>query len=239
MTKLSALIMLAAIVLASVFGTMVFTKKSSGGGSTDIAKYLDENPMVVYNALMKAQGKMAEDQASQEKEKISKRRAEIEDAAAPFLGNKDAKNIVVKFSDYNCGYCKTTVDEYVKLVTENKNVKVILRDMPILGDASRYASGVAVATFRTNPDKYQALHIALLKHSGRTEDSINEVIASVGLDVAKIKAEAAKPEVQTILNKNGELGRDLGIQGTPTFIINGEMLKGAADYAKLKELTSK
>jgi protein-disulfide isomerase len=202
-----------------------------------VAQFIVENPEVIANSLRRAQ-QIETDRLTREAQKsIGDKRAEIDnDANTPVAGNPEGDVVVVEFFDYNCGYCKKVADDLAKLVNEHKNVKLVLKEFPILGPVSEVAARAGIAGYRLDKDKYFKLHMALLHAAARDEAAILKVAEGVGYNADKLKKEMASKEVDEQINKHRSLGQAIGIRGTPSFVINGQLQRGALDYAALKGL---
>ena len=151
----------------------------------------------------------------------------------PEAGNKDGDITIVEFYDYNCGYCKRALSDVMTVLGEDKNVRVILIDLPILGDASMEAAKWSLAAAKQ--DRYLELHVALMEHRGRLGVSQIESIAEkMGLDVEKLRADKESDDVIKQLNVNIDKARALGITGTPAFIIGEDLARGYVGLDGLK-----
>ncbi len=151
----------------------------------------------------------------------------------PFVGPKDAKVTVVEFFDYNCGYCKQATRDLMRLIDEEKgSVKFLFKELPILSDSSELAARYALAANRQG--KYLEYHVALMESSGGyTEASLESLAKKVGLDVDKLKKDADAQDVRDALAKNMQLARELGVRGTPFFIIGKQKIPGAIGYTQM------
>jgi protein-disulfide isomerase len=125
-----------------------------------------------------------------------------------------------------------------QLLTEDKNLRVVLKEFPILGPGSVAAAKVAVAVSRTNAS-YWAFHQALYESRGEvTEDTALGEARTLGLDADKLKAEAAAPDVAAVIQSSYDLAGKLGVNGTPTYIIGDAIIPGAVDISQLRQAIS-
>ncbi len=198
-----------------------------------IKEYLVANPDVVVEALKAYDAQ----QATRQQETFTQRLKEKHDAVfkseAPFIGNEKGDITVVEFFDYNCGYCKKAIDGITKLVEEDKNVRFVFFDLPILGESSRMASQWALAAERQG--KYFPYHQALMKFSGmKDEENLSKIAKDVGLDVDKLKKDAADPAITQRIDEHVRLAQELGISGTPGFIFGEVLVPGYTDYEGMK-----
>jgi protein-disulfide isomerase len=152
----------------------------------------------------------------------------------PVAGNPKGDVTVVEFMDYNCGWCKKSVDEIVKLTEDDKNVRVVMKEFPIFGAGSDYAARAALASVKQG--KYWDLHRALFKQETQvTQDVVDEVAASLGIDVAKMKTDMDSKEIKDIILANHELAKSLKIEGTPAFIVDEEVVPGYVPLSTLMQ----
>jgi protein-disulfide isomerase len=138
---------------------------------------------------------------------------------------------LVEFFDYNCGYCRKAFNEIVGLTKEEKDLRVVFVEFPILSEDSRVASQAAIASVKQ--DKYWEFHSALMAHKGPiTSEAVFKIAGDVGLDVEKLKTDMQAPEVDAEIEKNLQLGTAMGIQGTPAFFVGDEAIPGAPEQLK-------
>ncbi len=232
-------VVLVLTVVATSAMTATFMKSGASDGALGdkVAQFIIENPEVVANALRQAQ-KIEQERLQREAEKaITGKREELEaDEGTPVVGNPNGDVTVVEFFDYNCGYCKKIADDLAKLIEADKNVKIVLKEFPILGPSSETAARAGMAAYRLDKEKYFAFHVEMLKGSARDEAAMLKLAEKVGYKADKMKKEMASEEITKQLAKHRELAAAVGIRGTPSFIINGQLQRGAMDFAALKGL---
>lgn len=203
-----------------------------------IAKTLAEQPELVINAIKIYQAQIAEKQAAAETAQLSKYQDYFaDDTFAPVSGNPKGDVTIVEFLDYNCGYCKRTVDAVKKTVADDKNIRLVYMDMPILGPGSVTAATAALASVKQG--KYDEFHYALMKFKGRlAEKSIFKVAEEVGLNIDDLKKEMQAPAIRDAIQRNISIARSLNITGTPAFLINDTKIPGAISEAQLAQAVS-
>jgi protein-disulfide isomerase len=152
-------------------------------------------------------------------------------------GNPEGSVVLVEFFDYNCGYCKRSLPDVLKLIDSDKSLKIIMKEWPILGPGSQYAAKAALAS--RNQGKYWEFHLALLNERRVDESTVLAVAAKIGLDVERLKADMNSEEVAATLKANATTAEVLGIQGTPAFIVGEQLFPGAVGYDKLVEAIEK
>lgn len=191
--------------------------------------YILAHPEILPEAMLKLQEKRA---ASA----ISDNRAEIEKPfAGAWAGNPQPKVTLVMFSDYSCVYCRASAPDVAKLLAQNPDLKVVWREIPILGPASVTAARIALATAKTDEGKYLRLHQGIFA-AGRPDDAtLAKLTAANGLDAGKMATIGKGEDVTAEIANNLKLARALGVDGTPAFVIGDQMLSGAVGYDALKK----
>jgi len=198
-----------------------------------VREYLKQHPEVVIDALQQYQAKQDAQKAEQARQTIAAAKDELlNDTANPVGGNPKGDVAIVEFFDYRCPYCKAVDPDLQKALSADGNVRLIYKEFPILGPESIVAAKAALAAVAQ--DKYQPFHDKLMAFKGNLDDAtIYSLAGEAGLDVTRLKADMEKPEVKDQINRNYRLADKLNIQGTPAFIIGGELLPGAASYEDL------
>ncbi len=202
-----------------------------------ILETIRKNPEVIREAITQLQKQEEQTQASQIKSILSKKRELIErDPNAPVLGNPSGSVTVVEFFDYNCPYCKRAASDIKKLTEDDKNIRLVYREFPILGEGSVFAARAALAS--RNQGKYEAMHSALMSLKRAEEKSVLEAAGELGLDLEKLKADMKAPDVEKHIAVSMELAQALGINGTPSFIIGDAFVPGAVPLSELQKLVA-
>ena len=167
----------------------------------------------------------------EERETSRKVMALITELEKPFegawLGNPDGDIVVVEFFDYACGYCRRSVPDIEKLLATDPNVKVVFREFPILGPASLDAARVSLAA--ASSGQYQQVHAELFGGRGLDDSTVQSVRRKAGIKLPKDLT-----PLDTELRNNNALARQIGITGTPAFIVGGKLISGAVGYDVLK-----
>jgi protein-disulfide isomerase len=230
------LFLLLALLLAAVpaGASEPFTTDQEEAIRRLVRDYLMKNPEILLEALQAGEDKMKRDAEEKAKKALSEKRRELErDRDSPVLGNPNGDVTLVEFFDYRCGYCKQVAGTIQALASEDKQLRIVMKEFPILGKESVFASRAAMAAHRQG--KYAPFHMALMNHKGNlTEDAVLKMAASVGLDVDRLRAEMGREEVDGHLRRNYELAQELQIRGTPAFIIGDELIPGAVDLRTLR-----
>tara|TARA_B100002019_G_scaffold29700_2_gene23648 strand:+ start:8467 stop:9186 length:720 start_codon:yes stop_codon:yes gene_type:complete len=143
-----------------------------------------------------------------------------------FLGNKNGKEIIIEFFDYNCGYCKRSFPEIMELVSENKDIKIILKELPVLGESSILASKASIASQKQ--DKYFEFHQELINFSGLISlIDIKKISKELGINYEQLQKDMNSDETILLINESYRLADLIGVRGTPAFIINNNLIPGA------------
>lgn len=164
---------------------------------------------------------------------LASNRAEIEKPfAGAVAGNPAGDTTLVVFFDYACPYCRASHTDVTKLIAADKNLRVVYRDFPVLGPASDEAALASLAAAQQN--RYTAFNNAMFDAAGRpTHERIVATVRATGLnEVAAAKA-MQSAVVKAEIDKNLELGRALGLTGTPSYVIGDQILSGAVGYDAL------
>lgn len=172
-----------------------------------------------------------------EKQEASKRLADVSDEVnAPFpgavLGNPNGSKTLVKFSDYNCGYCQKAHADVVRLVAEDPELKVVLRELPIF-DGSEGAARMALAAAKQG--LFAQFHAKMFEMGPATPDNVRAAAQAAGMDMAQADADAASQAVDLELVRTRSFAQQLGFGGTPSWVTNGSAFEGAIGYDGLKE----
>lgn len=143
----------------------------------------------------------------------------------PMAGNPEGDITLVEYFDYNCGYCRKAFADIQTILSEDKNVRVILQEMPILSPSSAKMAAYALAALKQG--KYFEMHVALMEYKGsQTDTAYLNLGEKIGLDVEKLKADVESADVKAQIQKTLEMARNLGIRGTPGFIIGEKIFPG-------------
>ena len=197
--------------------------------------YINDHPDEIIKSLEALQHKTMEDSQKAAQKSLDSKRSEVEDVISfPFAGNPKGDVKVVEFFDYSCGYCKSANPTISQLLNDDKNITFIYREFPILGPISEVAARYALAVWALDKSKYTEFHNRLMKEHLTKEEEVIAIASSLGIDAEKLKQEALKPEIMSEINKNRELASQIGIRGTPAFIVGGELVPGAIDLSGLK-----
>jgi protein-disulfide isomerase len=203
-----------------------------------IRSYLLENPEVLLEAFDILEQRRAAAQADSDAELIAMNADRLfHDPMSPVLGNPDGDVTVVKFSDYRCGFCKTAAPLVAELIETDPGVRVVIKEFPVLGEASVMAGRVALAAARQGPDVYARLHEALLGYNGQLDDRATMRIAEEsGVDMAALRLAIEDPAIADEIRSTYALARELGVNGTPSFVIGNALVRGMMPLDRMRAL---
>ncbi len=195
-----------------------------------------KEPEIVVRAAEAVQSKMEKEAAEKGLEAIGKNKDKLlNDPDSPVAGNPKGDVTVVVFFDYSCGYCKMAQSHVERLLAEDKNVRLVYKEFPILGPGSLKAAEAALASIPQG--RYAAFHNALMESKKKLgEEDIYEIAGKVGLNVEKLKKDMKGEKIQKMIDANRALADTLGIHGTPSFIIGDKLYPGALPLDQMKKV---
>ncbi|KCZ46757.1 DsbA family protein [Hyphomonas pacifica] len=195
-----------------------------------VRDYILENPEIIEEALIKLADRQRAEAAKASQDAIMQNYDALYNHADDhFIGPADAEITLVEFFDYRCGYCKRSVDWVQNLPEEyDGKVRVVFKELPIFGGISETAALAALAAGKQG--KYNEYHVALMKlknNDDLTESKLDEIAKDHGIDVKKMRADMRSMEIQKQLSDMKQLGRTLGVDGTPGFFMGDNYIEGA------------
>jgi len=207
--------------------------------NTAIERYLRTHPEVIEQSLQALETKREIEERARQKVALANRQKELlHDPSSPVSGNPGGQVTLIEFFDYRCGFCKRAAGAVTQLQKEDPTLRVVYKDFPILGEQSELAAKAALSA--NAQGKHQAFHEALLAtKTEMTRDELLRVAGDAGLDTKRLETDMANPEWQAVIDRNRALARELGISGTPGFIVGTELVPGALDVKGLKELIAR
>ncbi|HBR69954.1 MAG TPA: thioredoxin [Rhodospirillaceae bacterium] len=225
----AALAVTGALVIASSIDKTQAAEEITEGQKAEIKKmiedYLMENPQVIMKSVEEYQKLQEKGMEAAASAKVVEHQDFLVSKDAPSAGNPDGDVTVVEFFDYNCGYCKRALSDIQELIGQDPGVRFVFHELPVLGPSSALAAQWALAAHKQG--KYFEYHAALMTHNGNKDEAeLTGIGTQLGLDTEKLKQDANSPEIQAMLQKGIEVSRDLGIQGTPGFVIGDRIVRG-------------
>ena len=243
MPFLKSAILSAALLLASVLPGQAeaMTDAERLAFRAEVRAYLLENPEVLTEAIAILEDRQAANAAANDVQMLAQNKAAIfEDTSSWVGGNPDGDITVVEFMDYRCGYCRKAWAEVEELVASDGNIRFVVKEFPILGESSDLSSRFAIATLQlAGPEAYKRAHDALMALRGEaTKPTLERLAGDLGLDASAIMARMDAPEVTAVIQANHALAQTLDISGTPTFVIDGTMLRGYVPLDGMREIVA-
>ena len=202
-----------------------------------VREYLVKNPEVLREALEALEKRQAAEESKKQQATIaSNGKLIFESPRGPIVGNPAGDVTLVEFFDYNCGYCKRAMLDIMQLAKNDPKLKVVLKELPVLGPSSAEAAKVAIAVrMQDKGGKYIEFHRRLLGTRGEAnKERAMAAAKDAGFDIARIEKDLQSDEINETLKESAILAQALGINGTPTFVIADELVVGALGYDALK-----
>ncbi len=238
-----------ALTLALLLGTQAtaveldaMTDAERAAFRAEIRSYLLENPEVLMEAIGVLEQREPAAKANNDVAMVQTNAALLFDDGHSFVGgNPDGDITIVEFMDYRCGYCKKAHPDVASLITADGNIRYIIKEFPILGDASELASRFAIAVKIVGGEAaYKEAHDTLMEFRGEmTNESLGRLATSLGLSAADITVTMNSAEVNQIINDNRLLGQAMQITGTPTFVVQDQMLRGYVPQAQMAQIIAR
>ncbi|QFS83398.1 Disulfide bond formation protein D precursor [Roseivivax sp. THAF40] len=203
---------------------------------SELRDYLMENPQVIIEAVNALEARQAAQAEAAAEQALASNAAAIKDDGVSWVGgNPDGDITVVEFMDYRCGYCRRAAPEVEELVASDGNIRFVIKEFPILGEASLVMSRFAIATQRVAGDEaYKQVHDTLMALTGEpTEPVLRRVAEELLLDADAIIAEMDSDSVTRQIAETRALADQLQIRGTPTFVMGDALVRG---YVTLDEM---
>ncbi len=195
--------------------------------SAAVRETLLANPEIIPEAITRLQDREVE------KLLASNRDAIETPYRGAWAGAADADVVLVEFFDYNCPYCRQSAADVQRLLAEDPKLKVVWRDFPVLGPESERFAMASLSAARQN--RYVRFHDTVFRGQGRlSQERLIQSVRSAGLNEAQVAADLNSREHREELQRNLELGRALGLTGTPSYVVGNRILSGAVGYEELK-----
>lgn len=221
-----------AFIAATATGATLGMQSTGGVGDKAaieriVHDYILEHPEIIPEAVERLQAKRIADS-------IGSSRSAIETPyAGAWEGAAKGDVTLVEFFDYACGYCRASLPDLAKLVGEDKGLKIVYRELPILSDESIEAAKVSLLA--AEKGHYLAFHRALYASGRVTRDTVLAAAAKAGIGKAEAEAAIASKRYDTEIQSNIALAQKLHATGTPTFVIGDQVLNGAVGHDALKK----
>ena len=231
-----------ALLLIAPHGAHAQPPRFDGEAKAEIERiihdYLIGNPEVLIKAFDELERRSDEAKLEQTRTALAEHaKAIYSDPGDYVAGNPDGDVTIVEFFDYRCGYCKRSFEPLMDFVKKDGNVRLVLKEFPILGPSSLEASKAAMAAKKQN--RYMEMHAALYAHKGDLDSAAIDAIAKkAGLDVTQMRKDMKDPAFADQVSRTYRLAEALGIDGTPAFVAGGAVFPGMADEERLEQMVA-
>ena len=207
----------------------------------EMRAYLLENPEVLVEAMQVLEQRRLIETEENERLMVSQLAPQIYDDGFSYVGgNPDGDVTLVEFWDYRCGFCKRAHAEVQELVRSDGNIRMVVKEFPILGPDSTLTSRIAIsALINEGPEAYKRLSDAMMTYGGPINDAaIDRLAKSADVDIDAIRADLENPEIDRRISETMNLARSLQVSGTPTFIIGSKVVRGYLPLDEMREVVA-
>ena len=221
---------------ASDFSNLTEQEREDLGN--EIGRFILENPEIIVEAFIRMQERERLAEAERGRARVGMFSDELfADRDSWAGGSLDGDVTVVEFIDYRCGFCRRSQGIVEELISSDGNIRFVLKEFPILGEDSEFAARIAVAVLQlAGASPYKKVHDRLMTHRGAFDDALVAEMAEVaGLGRKELSARMFEDSVVNVIAKNHLLARELGIDGTPAFVIGGQLVSGFNELEQLRD----
>lgn len=224
----------------SIASAQSFTDAQRSDIETIVKNYLVAHPEVIEEAINELSKRQAAADEVKHEAVIAQNAKEIFNSPrGVVLGNKNGDVTFVEFFDYNCGYCKRAMGDMLTLLKTDPKLKVVLKEFPVLSAGSVEAAKVAIAARMQDPTKYLDFHTRLLGGRGPADKArAMQAAKEAGYDTARIEKDLNSPEIKATIEENLKLAEEMGLNGTPSYVIGKQIVVGAVGLDGLREKIS-
>lgn len=202
-----------------------------------IKDYLLKNPEVLRDALTEMERRQkVEEELARAKAVTDNAQVIYNSPRQAVLGNPNGKITLVEFFDYNCGYCKKALEDLAQIIKEEPELRIVIKDFPVLGPGSVEAAQVATALRNQfTGDKYWQYHQKLLGTRGQIgKAQAISVARELGADILRLEKDTSDPATQASIQEVMNIADALQLTGTPSFVLADDIVIGAVGYEALK-----
>jgi protein-disulfide isomerase len=190
--------------------------------------YVLAHPEIIPQAMQKLQDQQVGALVA------ANRGAIVDPVGSAWAGNPKGDITLVEYFDYDCGYCRASLPMLAELVKDDPKLRIVFREFPVLTEESGTAARWSIAAAKAG--KFEAFHQALYARGPVSDATIVAAAKASGLDPAKLRTAAADPSVDQEIAKNLTIGRELGMSGTPSWVIGDRVISGAQSIDRMKQL---
>lgn len=212
-----------------------FSAEETQAIETIVRDYLLENPEIMRDVFAELERREQAAQEEARRNTLESSNDLLFDSDDIVLGNPEGDVTMVEFFDYNCGYCKRALEDLHAMIDVDPNLRIVLKDFPVLGPGSLEASRIALAAKKQlSPEQAGEFHIRLMETRGQVNgEGAMSLAREIGLDVARLETDANGEAVRATLAQNYQLADDLGLTGTPAWVIGDQVVSGAVGRERL------
>lgn len=202
-----------------------------------VREYLLSNPEIMLEVQSALEQKQQQQLSVQQREVIAQNQQTLFSGQGQIVfGDENAELTVVEFFDYNCSFCQRALADMQQIVETDKNVRFVLKEFPVLGEASIEASRVSLAVSKLRPEIAGSFHVSLLGMNGLKDGArAKELALDMGVNEADLNAEMEKSHIIESITEVYGLAEGLGITGTPSYVVGDKVVFGAVGYDQLKQ----
>lgn len=204
-----------------------------------VREYLLENPAVIVEALEALQARQQQTGPAHSRGALSANNDSLVNSRRdPSIGNPNASVTVVEFFDYQCPYCKRMAQDLVKLTEEDPDLRIVFKEFPVFGTESTLATRAALAAAKQG--KYAEFHLAVMGLRGTpSETAIFRLANKLGLNEERLRQDMQSDEIESMIQANYQLAQQIGVRGTPAFIVGDELIPGALSPQAMRDLIAR
>ncbi|MEX2201863.1 MAG: DsbA family protein [Dongiaceae bacterium] len=205
-----------------------------------VRTYLLDHPEIVVEALQAYEAQRLAAQQAKQQEMLTVLADQLfNNPLSPIAGNPDGDVTIVEFFDYNCPYCKKVTPDLASLLESDGNIRFVYKEWPILSAESEIAARAALAAHQQSDDAYLRLHDAMMAHRGKLDrNTVMALAATQGLNMERLEADMQGDQVTAELEHVRRLADQIGIDGTPAFLIGNTIVPGAIDIEEMQRLVA-
>ena len=225
-------LLFAAMTAHAAFAEDALTKEDV---ESIVREYLLANPEILEEAftVLQERRQVAEDEARQTT-LADYRDQLVASPLDPVIGNPDGDVTLVEFFDYNCGYCRGAMDDMDKLLETDPNLRIVLKEFPVLGQPSMEAAAVSISVNQLYPEAYGEFHNRLMRVEGQANgERALQIAGDLNLPVDEIEANMRSEKVRDVVQQSYEIAQALGLSGTPSYVVGDMVEFGAVGFDQL------
>jgi protein-disulfide isomerase len=212
-----------------------FSSEETAAIEEIVRNYLIQNPEIMREVFAELERRQQAAQQLAQEEALRDAQDALFAADDVVLGNPEGDVTLVEFFDYNCGFCKRALDDVQQLIEADPNLRVVVKDFPVLGPGSLEAARIGLAAKQQfTPEQNETFHVRLMQSRGQINGERATALAvELGADRAKLEADVNSDAVRDIIAENVDLGDKLGLTGTPAWVIGDRVISGAIGTERL------